>query len=385
MTKLAFKYFWPFTILFFFGEFSLGQANVCSNAASIFYNGAFNIAFSDKKGTDLDAAYPSLRGKISDNQIWCSYLATEDGELNFSANLPGRSIQMVIFKEEINDICGEISSGLAEIERLQLEPRETLGLSQDVEDGKLYTLRIKEGKKIHVVFFAADGVTDQLKLNWNFQPNRTGSVDKKIIDFREDDFTPSIHIKLLDKQTKREIIGRLSIDGYKKIAAQYIGSDFYFSIGRKCKLSLNAEVEGYFFHDILVEVPGTQNKEFIIELERATSGKSIQLEEIQFNRGTSEITESSFPKLKRLMDFLILNSDLEIEIQGHVHAKGENKREYDKLSEARAKRVMIYLIKNGIDKHRLAIVGYGNTKPVFPDATFSHEEQANRRVEILVK
>ena len=148
---------------------------------------------------------------------------------------------------------------------------------------------------------------------------------------------------------------------------------------------MNAEVEGYFFHDILVEVPGTQNKEFIIELERATSGKSIQLEEIQFNRGTSEITESSFPKLKRLMDFLILNSDLEIEIQGHVHAKGENKREYDKLSEARAKRVMIYLIKNGIDKHRMEIVGYGNTKPVFPEATFSHEEQANRRVEILVK
>jgi outer membrane protein OmpA-like peptidoglycan-associated protein len=369
----------------FLGSFANGQANVCSDAASIFYNGEFNIAFTDKKGNDLETAYPSLKDKTSENQLWCSYLASEDGELNFSASLPEGSLRMVIFKEEVNDICGEISRGLAEIERLQIEPQKSIGLSQQTGEGKLFSLRIKEGRKIHVVFFADQGVKDKLKLDWSFLPSGVAPADTKTIDFREDEFTPSIHIKLLDGQTKRALIGRLSIDGHKKLAAQYIGSDFYFSVGRKCKLSLNAEVEGYFFNDIIVEVPGTENKEFIIELERATSGKSIQLEEIQFNRGTSEITESSFPKLKRLKDFLILNADLQIEIQGHVHAKGDNKREYDKLSEARAKRVMKYLTESGVEKERLTIIGYGNTKPVYPEAKFSHEEQANRRVEILVK
>lgn len=385
MTKLAYNYIWSMTMLLFWGFFAQGQANVCADAASIFYNGEFNIAFTDKKGNDLETSYPSLKGKVTQNQIWCSYLASEDGELNFSASLAGSGLRMVIFKEEINDICGEVNRGLAEIERIQLEPNKTVGLGQETGNGKLFTLRIREGKKIHVVFFADEGVKEKMKLDWSFLPSGVAPADTKTIDFREDEFTPSIHIVLLDKGTKRPLIGRLSIDGHKKIAAQYIGSDFYFSIGRKCKLSLNAEVEGYFFNDIIIEVPGTENKEFIVELERATSGKSIQLEEIQFNRGTSEITESSFPKLKRLKDFLILNSDLNVEIQGHVHAKGDNKKDYDRLSEARAKRVMKYLTDNGVEKNRLTTVGYGNTRPVFPEAKFSHEEQANRRVEILVK
>lgn len=385
MTKLAFKTTWSLIISLFIGFNSFGQANNCTDAANIFYNGEFKIDFTAKAGNDLESAYPSLKGKVTQNQIWCSYLASEDGELNFTASMAGSGLRMVIFKEEVNDICGEISRGIAEIERLQLESLPSIGLSKEVSKGKPFTLSINEGKKIHVVFFADEGVKEKLKLNWSFLPNGMSPADTKTVDFREDEFTPSIHIKLLDKDTKRALIGRLSIDGHKKLAAQYIGSDFYFNVDRKCNLSLNAEVEGYFFNDIIVEVAGTGNQEILIELNRATSGRSIQLEEIQFNRGTSEITESSFPKLKRLKDFLLLNSDLNVEIQGHVHAKGDNTREYDKLSEARAKRVMKYLVDNGVDKDRLTTIGYGNTKPVYPEAKFSHEEQANRRVEILVK
>jgi outer membrane protein OmpA-like peptidoglycan-associated protein len=54
------------------------------------------------------------------------------------------------------------------------------------------------------------------------------------------------------------------------------------------------------------------------------------------------------------------------------------------ISEARAKRVVKYLIDNGIDKKRLKPVGYGNTRPIFEKPQFSYEEQANRRVEIVV-
>ena len=57
----------------------------------------------------------------------------------------------------------------------------------------------------------------------------------------------------------------------------------------------------------------------------------------------------------------------------------------ERISEARAKRVMMYLIDNGIDRSRLEAVGYGNTRPIFPEPKFFYEEQANRRVEILVK
>jgi outer membrane protein OmpA-like peptidoglycan-associated protein len=46
---------------------------------------------------------------------------------------------------------------------------------------------------------------------------------------------------------------------------------------------------------------------------------------------------------------------------------------------------MLYLVENGILKERMTAVGYGNSKPIYPNAKLADEEQANRRVEILVK
>ena len=82
---------------------------------------------------------------------------------------------------------------------------------------------------------------------------------------------------------------------------------------------------------------------------------------------------------------MALNADINVEIQGHVFSIGENNVANQKMSEARAKRVVNYLVDNGISKERMVAVGYGNTKPIYPDPKLSQEEQANRRVEILVK
>jgi outer membrane protein OmpA-like peptidoglycan-associated protein len=90
-------------------------------------------------------------------------------------------------------------------------------------------------------------------------------------------------------------------------------------------------------------------------------------------------------KLNRLKDFMASNAEINIEIQGHVYMVGENSVSAQKLSEARAKRVLIYLADHGIDRNRMIAVGYGNTKPIYPNAKLAYEEQANRRVEIVVK
>ena len=138
--------------------------------------------------------------------------------------------------------------------------------------------------------------------------------------------------------------------------------------------------------DIEVPIEAMEGKEVFLDLERVSSGKKMLLEEIEFLPGKSEILPSSEPRLKRLKDFLALNADIEIEIQGHVHFDSEkNTIAAQKMSEARAKRVLHYLTDNGIDKHRLSSVGFGNTKPIFEDPKFSYEEQANRRVEIVIK
>jgi outer membrane protein OmpA-like peptidoglycan-associated protein len=76
---------------------------------------------------------------------------------------------------------------------------------------------------------------------------------------------------------------------------------------------------------------------------------------------------------------------MSIEIHGHVHGTGKNTNRGQKLSEERAKRVMAYFVKNGIEEERITFIGFRNTKPVFSEAKNSKEEQQNRRVEIVMR
>ena len=111
---------------------------------------------------------------------------------------------------------------------------------------------------------------------------------------------------------------------------------------------------------------------------------SFTIEQIEFKPGTSEFLKKSEPRLKRLRDFMALNSDIRIEIQGHVFSLEDNSLVGQKLSESRALKVYNYLILNGINKDRMTTIGFGNTKPIFPNPKFSNEEQINRRVEIKI-
>ena len=62
-----------------------------------------------------------------------------------------------------------------------------------------------------------------------------------------------------------------------------------------------------------------------------------------------------------------------------------NRTHYSGDYRKRAKQVRKYLIYNGIHPSRMTAEGYGNTKPIFPNPKQAYEEQANRRVEILIK
>ena len=84
--------------------------------------------------------------------------------------------------------------------------------------------------------------------------------------------------------------------------------------------------------------------------------------------------------LDEVVHVLRKNPYLRVEIQGHTDSQGS--AEYNqKLSENRAKSVMDYLIKEGIGSGRLIAIGYGLSKPAFPND--SPENMAkNRRVEL---
>ena len=360
--------------------------NTCNGAINIFENGKFQLRFSGEAGINSIQAYPSLSKVAATNQLWCSYIASQSGVLNFKASVEKDYLQMVIFSPEREDVCGEIKSGVAEIKRLQLGRNfTTVGLDSVVADGSMYSLKLHEGEKIQLLFLTEEGQKNGLDLNWNFKPDARTEQATKVIDKRFDDFAASFTIRVRDKDTHKPLIGNVEIADSKEVDGVYRASDLHFNLERNHEISLLCKLDGYFFDERVVKVTAFHDEEIIIYLNKVESGKSIKIEDIQFKPGTSEILPSSEPKLNRLRDFLALNANLHIEIQGHVFELGENSMMGQKISEARAKRVMKYLIDNGIEKSRVEAVGYGNTRPVFEEPKLFAEEQANRRVEILIK
>jgi len=82
------------------------------------------------------------------------------------------------------------------------------------------------------------------------------------------------------------------------------------------------------------------------------------------------------------------NPTIAIEISGHCDS-----REKSRLSKKRAKTVVSFLIKKGVDPKRLTAKGYGSKKPLIPEAIISAAEtkeekealyQKNRRIEFKV-
>lgn len=361
----------------------------CEGAMNIFKSGDYTLQFTGDSGEKKELSnYPSLSDFSDENVIWVSYIAENDGVLSLEASLTQDYLQMAIF-EETSNICIELSKGIAEIKRvIKPKTQKTVGLNTLTGTGVLYPLELMAGQKIIIAFSTIDKSKALLKLKFQFTEKETGiraSNESKIIDSRNDEFAPTLSIIVRDAETNDPINANITIEGVKDMAALYRGSDLYFNITKNCKIQLKCDAEGYFFVDKEISLNATTSQEIILNMERISKGKSMQIEEIEFKPGTSEFMVGSEGKLRRLKDFMALNADINIEIQGHVYATGENGFASQKLSEARAKRVMIFLIENGISKDRMIAVGYGNTKPIYPEAKLAYEEQANRRVEILVK
>ena len=109
-----------------------------------------------------------------------------------------------------------------------------------------------------------------------------------------------------------------------------------------------------------------------------------ELDDVYFAAGLATVLEESYPKLKRLRDFLILNPTVNIEVHGHVNEDSDKDLVSMKLSKKRAQKVVDYLVDGGVDSKRLKAIGFGNTKPIFKDPQTEEEKEANRRVEIRI-
>lgn len=112
-------------------------------------------------------------------------------------------------------------------------------------------------------------------------------------------------------------------------------------------------------------------------------GQTLTLQHVTFAQGSPEILPQSFPELDELAASLKANPSLRLEIIGHTDTVGDAAMN-QRLSEQRARAVVLYLARRGVAETRMESKGFGGTRPLVSGTTES-ERSKNRRVEIRVK
>lgn len=361
----------------------------CTGASAILQAGTYTLEFTGKSGKIKDLiAYPSLDKTPEKNSLWCSFKAPFKGRFTLDALVPSGAIDLIIFETQSSNTCHDILSGKAEIARIITAGENRLSLSLIAAQNTLYPMELDAGKEIMICFLLRQKTKLKMDVQFYLEPieltGNTSTENSKIVDLRPEKFAHFTLIQLRDSETGSPVTAKMTMAGMKGVAALYYGSDFYFCPEKSGKITLSVDAAGYFFVDKDEPLSPLSDNEIVIWLEPLGTGKSLQIDNIDFIIGTSNYTPASEPKLRRLKEFLALNAGVTVEIQGHVNETGQGSFDGKQVSEARAKRVKKYLIENGINKDRLTTVGFGNSKPIYPNPKLAAEEQANRRVEIKI-
>ena len=104
---------------------------------------------------------------------------------------------------------------------------------------------------------------------------------------------------------------------------------------------------------------------------------------IYFGTASARLTSDSSAVLDSIADIINRCPGMVVEIAGHTDSDGSDAAN-QRLSEARAESVASYFSNAGVPGERLVAVGYGESRPAFPN-TSSENKRRNRRIEFALK
>ena len=120
-----------------------------------------------------------------------------------------------------------------------------------------------------------------------------------------------------------------------------------------------------------------------LTLDKIVLDKAIVLENIYYDFDRAEIRTDAALELDKLVNILKDNPQIVIELSSHTDDRGEVTYNID-LSQRRAESAVAYIISKGITPRRITARGYGENRPIIPNATTEEEHQVNRRTEFKV-
>ncbi|WP_186757938.1 OmpA family protein [Echinicola salinicaeni] len=190
-------------------------------------------------------------------------------------------------------------------------------------------------------------------------------------------------LNVLDKKTRESIPYKVIFkdDQGRQLGTESgLGSEDVFAL-REGTTKLTISSPNYLPESISLGF--LENKDEPVLLTSAEKGVSLVLEEVLFQKGTSELAdENSVVYINQLVDFLNDNPSLKVRLEGHTDNVG-NVRLNKELSMDRAAAIRDVMVEKGVDFERIMLRGYGGSKPIADNNTLSGREQ-NRRVEMVI-
>lgn len=190
--------------------------------------------------------------------------------------------------------------------------------------------------------------------------------------------------KLLKAQDSTLISGNIlyeKLPYYDDMGMASVGADGTYSLQLIIGKTYNFSVSKNGFRKFETQVVADVNKEINLYVEEDVV-ELRKLENLNFSRGSDEITSASYEELDGLAKWLNENPSIVIQLEGHTDFAG-NAEANLRLSQARVESVKEYLINQKVKKNRIYTKAFGGTQPITQDRT-DEAKARNRRVEVRV-
>lgn len=372
MRNIVFFFFFPFLSFTQQKDYS-----TCEHALDVNPKGTITLSFIGKKGVIPSEGVFQHLSAPSKNQIWLHFTCAEKGNLKLSFKQASSPINVLILKEKEGDLCASLKQ-----QNLQVLLEKSIDSLVTLET----EIPIELNDQYYLVFLAKEKSKQEIRCTLSFEPEQVDVSKIWPLNLVYNDGLPVYSLAIRDESTRRPIEARIVLQGSTEINGIYRASDLEMNLLKKVKGgTIRVDAEGFLSSDLEnTTIPIKTSFNDTIWLKPIQEGMMAELDDVYFVAGLSTVLEESYPKLKRLRDFLILNPTINIEVHGHVNEDSDKDLVSMKLSKKRAQKVVDYLVDGGVDSNRLKAIGFGNTKPIFKDPQTEEEKEANRRVEILI-
>ena len=351
--------------------------STCEHALDVYPKGAITLSFIGKKGVVPSEGVFQHLSSPSKNQIWLHFTCAEKGTLKLLFKLSSSPIHVLILKEKEGDLCSSLKE-----QNLQVLLEKSIDSLETLET----QIPIDVNDQYYLVFLAKEKSKQVIQCALSFEREQIDGSKTWPLNLVYNENLPVYSLAVRDESTRKPIEARIVLQGSIEINGIYRASDLEMNLVKKVKGgTIRVDAEGFLSSDLEnTTIPIATSFRDTIWLKPIQEGMMAELDDVYFAAGLATFLEESYPKLKRLRDFLILNPSVNIEVHGHVNEDSDKDLVSMKLSKKRAQRVVDYLIDGGVDSKRLKAIGFGNTKPIFKDPQTEEEKEANRRVEIRI-